>query len=454
MKNAACSAKPRRKNTVFAPYQLLGGICYDQSYRDYGDGSVVGNPHRSTSQHIGVTITFDNESPLTTMSKFTDLPCELIVIVLKQLNSFDDLRSLLLTCRHVYLSYKEVSTSAIARAILQQQTGPVFLYYAIAVHEATWTPSPSPPMTCVELLDALNDKTDALLHRMHAYPLATLARLGHTHSLIEKHVERFASAARRFLTQPTYRPWDRHMSAFCSHSLSPTERFRICRAFYRFELFVTVFRVIVGHEDHDLEELFFSRYSYQEMEQFACIYDFLYYEWCRVLLKVVRSRSELQAVGIMQEPYKQLKPFAREYWITQGLRFMNKVENTASLEDVQALMKSAVDPQNREYRFTMQSIDELGDYLHYGQMKSTVLDAEDDDEGPLTTWSSLSERREQHGFEDWNDENEANRLSAWVFWDLAHMEKYQMVDFFKAQWQTQVLPSVVDTDEWLSDTQE
>jgi hypothetical protein len=56
--------------------------------------------------------------------------------------------------------------------------------------------------------------------------------------------------------------------------LSPAEHFRFCRAFYRVELYYTLFRWRGGLAD-DVNRWFFSRHPPWENEQLACVYKYL-----------------------------------------------------------------------------------------------------------------------------------------------------------------------------------
>ncbi|KAI1268103.1 hypothetical protein F5Y18DRAFT_377402 [Xylariaceae sp. FL1019] len=408
-------------------------------------------PRRHLQRRIPSPVIQHIRLRMTTMAKFTDIPCELIILVMKQLNSFDDLRAFLLTCRYVYSSYSEVSTSAIAHAIVRKQIGPDLLHYSIALHEAAQTLSPHPPMTALELIESLNEKKDELLQRIHAYLPAALARLSHTHSLIEKNALKFASLAQRYIARPVYQLWDRYTSGFSSVALSPTERFRLYRAFYRFEFFVTVFHVVVGDDDPDLADIFFSNHGPHEDEQLACVYEYLHVEWSRVLVKLAQSKADLQAMGIevSDNRVRLHSELGKIHWISHGLHFLKRVDNSnTSRSDAHALMKSAIIRQRRLWSVSLHFMKEYGYYNEHQLKKSTELDTEDGDKGPTTVWKSFSKRRARD-YEYWNSENEANRLSAYVFWDLAHMEKYKMVDYFKAQFRRPVLMSSIE-DDWAS----
>jgi hypothetical protein len=54
-------------------------------------------------------------------------------------------------------------------------------------------------------------------------------------------------------------------------ALSPTEYFRFCCAFYRVELFCTLFRS--GAFEDDMNPWFFSRHAPWGNEQLGCVYE-------------------------------------------------------------------------------------------------------------------------------------------------------------------------------------
>ncbi|KAI0531910.1 hypothetical protein GGR58DRAFT_208264 [Xylaria digitata] len=203
------------------------------------------------------------------MTRVTDMPCEVIVSVFKQLDNIKFLPPCLLTCRHFYYSYTEIPRSGIE--ILGRQVGPALLPYSIATEEA----SQSLPacLSTTELIVALQNKSDTLIDRLRDYPLIALVRLGHMHDLVEKYAKLYASEASGYINKPSLQPHGR-IPSDDAPPLSSTEQLRFYRAFYRFELYTRLLRGNNAQLGQEID-MFFSGHCPYENEQLACVYDFL-----------------------------------------------------------------------------------------------------------------------------------------------------------------------------------
>jgi hypothetical protein len=65
------------------------------------------------------------------MSRSTSLPCEVVAATLQNLDNFQNLLPSLLSCRHVYSSFKE--SPGIPFDILRKQVTPTLLPYSVAI---------------------------------------------------------------------------------------------------------------------------------------------------------------------------------------------------------------------------------------------------------------------------------------------------------------------------------
>jgi hypothetical protein len=194
------------------------------------------------------------------MPSITDLPCEIVGTILKNLDHLQWLPPALLTCRHFYVSFKE--SHGVEASILRHQTTPALLPHAVAVMEASRLPRPLVGSSVFGLLEELYRSPARLAARVSALPTPVVRKMARTHDAIHALATSFATTAQERISPP------RTVTA-----LSPSEYFRFCRAFYRAELFYTLF----GHRGFNdtMKEWFFWRHRDWENEQLACVYDYL-----------------------------------------------------------------------------------------------------------------------------------------------------------------------------------
>ncbi|KAK2762491.1 amp dependent ligase [Colletotrichum kahawae] len=203
----------------------------------------------------------------------TTLPCELVASILASLDDFESLTAALLTCRHVYNSFKQIH--GINVAILRQQVTPALLPYAVAVIEASLFrlhhPREIESEAVRDLVDTLYDNPSILGSRIQAMPVAHRQEMSKRHQAIVELASRFAAES-----------WGRlhsdQLQVTMQPNLSVEERHNFCRAFYRLELFYTLFRNMYKDRREPLGSTahvkFFSRNSPWENEQIGCVAEF------------------------------------------------------------------------------------------------------------------------------------------------------------------------------------
>ncbi|KAI0859073.1 hypothetical protein F4860DRAFT_526634 [Xylaria cubensis] len=350
------------------------------------------------------------------MTRVTDMPCEVITAVFKQLDRIQFLLPCLLTCRHFYYSYKADPSSAIE--ILEQQVGPALLSYSIAVQEASSSPSPHVRLSTTELLETLRIKPSILINRLRDYPLIALVQLGHTHDLVEK----YANGLARFAWGQAQ--YYRGRSRPDRFSLSPTEEFRFYRAFYRVQLYIRLFRDDNTQIDQQVD-MFFSGHSPWENVQLACVYQYLDYRVSQVLYKACVT-EEAWGVNDPNDPIPGSYDSATQCLISQGFELIEKLEDAKSPEEKQSVFKSTLTASRpRLQDFQDESCDRfLGStYALHHNNRDTALDKdkEDRDKGPFTAWeAAITPLFPGH-------KNILNRRCAYVLWDLARIQKHDML---------------------------
>ncbi|KAH9228223.1 hypothetical protein K456DRAFT_1741870 [Colletotrichum gloeosporioides 23] len=109
------------------------------------------------------------------MTLITDIPCELIASILRNLDELRSLTPALLSCRHIYSSYKQ--SPKIAAAILRQKVTPALLPYAVAASEAYSLPRPRDGDTIQGLLNALYEEPLGLAKRVTSLPMTKLMEM-------------------------------------------------------------------------------------------------------------------------------------------------------------------------------------------------------------------------------------------------------------------------------------
>ena len=179
--------------------------------------------------------------------------------------------------RHLSMSFRK--KQRVDASIVRPQITPTLLPYTIALMEASRLPRPLAGSSVINLLDTLYSRPHCLAEHVRGLPTGQAQQINHTYDTIDTMVTDFAAGA-----------LDRNGGAIStSVSLSPAEHFRFCRAFYRVELFYTLFRSGAFDDDHmnrwflsrhppwenDMNRWFFSRHPPWENEQLACVYSYL-----------------------------------------------------------------------------------------------------------------------------------------------------------------------------------
>jgi hypothetical protein len=213
------------------------------------------------------------------MSAITELPCEVIAAILRNLDNVQSLGPALLACRHFYTSFKQYH--GIEAAILRRQVTPALLPYSVALLEASassW-PHSDPRSSIPGLLDTLSNDPAQLSARVPSMPVSSLGIMARMHELIRSVATSFATEAWARLSSGKDGDGDGGLV------LSPAENFRFCRAFYRLELF---YRLARGGGDQaggdfaeGIDSWFFSRQSLWENEQIGCAHEFLEARFCQ-----------------------------------------------------------------------------------------------------------------------------------------------------------------------------
>ncbi len=194
------------------------------------------------------------------MPSITELPCEIVAIILSSLDHPRDLLPALLTCHHFYMSFKE--SHGVAASILRQQITPALLPVAVAVMEASRLPRPFVDTAVLGLLDELYRSPARLAARVSALPLLVVQKMSRIHDAVHALATDFGARAQARIS---------HLTTITA--VSPTEYFRFCRALYRVELFYAIFQH--GDFDDKIKPWFLWKHQLWENEQIASAYEYL-----------------------------------------------------------------------------------------------------------------------------------------------------------------------------------
>jgi hypothetical protein len=204
------------------------------------------------------------------MPNFVDLPCEVIASILRNLDNVRHLLPCLLTCQHVHTTFREYPM--LKEDIFRRQVTPALLPYSIALVKASHLPVLRTSSSIQALLTTLYDEPGQLVTLLNTMPLSDFSQMGYIHDVIESLVASFATDSWALL---------RHDDPSLPGDLvlSEKEHFRLCRAFYRTQLF---FNLFPGTEDkpYDTPESsdvvwFLLMHAPWENKQLSCVQDYL-----------------------------------------------------------------------------------------------------------------------------------------------------------------------------------
>ncbi|KAI0151856.1 hypothetical protein GGR57DRAFT_513825 [Xylariaceae sp. FL1272] len=370
-----------------------------------------------------------NSATVRTTLKITDLPCEIIGCVLRELSNIHDLPNMLLACRYFYNAYKEYPGMAVD--IITSNVDVAIVPYWVAVYEASR--SSNDASRSKQLLHTLCNNPHVLRNKLRHMECSAVLQMSQFHVMVKTLIYDFACCAMdnlEVLTPPSpYTDKDLHDHIFNVKfdnsslpesdqsdyrlgrtfddaeelSLSSSEEFRFYRAFYRVTLFLHLF---CGEEDtrdpgqqiRDSTSLFFSRHSPWANEQLWCIL---------VHLRDSRTTGRATVQAMYDSSDTQLQKL---------LQPLLDVCDNQRFED--ALILST---KQQWATITPESSDEDLKALE------PEIDTQDTDSGPFRNWKSVSTSDTTPlplvAFR-WND---LNRHSAYVFWDSARIDRHDML---------------------------
>ncbi|KAK3294506.1 uncharacterized protein B0H64DRAFT_443583 [Chaetomium fimeti] len=216
-------------------------------------------------------------------------------------------------CRHFFNGGHGMGPSNIAHQI---SPNTLLLPYAVALVEASQLPRPLADNPVINLLNDLYFRPARLAVRAQQLPTSLVRRMSDTHSAILASATDFAALALERISL------DRNGATSTCLPLSPSEIFRFCRAFYRVELFYTLFRGRAFTDDAN--RWFFWRQPPWENEQLGLLAN-------RNINAVDKDEQDF-----LDEPFKLC-------WLAQGVEFVSKLTNAPSWEDQQNILNTGLE---------------------------------------------------------------------------------------------------------------
>ncbi|KAI1180577.1 hypothetical protein F4777DRAFT_528505 [Nemania sp. FL0916] len=373
------------------------------------------------------------QMPAITVNK---LPCELIASILRNLDNLRSLPPALLACRHFYASFKQYH--GIEAAIFLRQVTPALVPYSVVFLEASRLPQSEESKNAVRgLLDTLHSQPSRLAAQLSTMSPSLIRRMAHTHDVIHHFATDFAASA---WTELSRKPGsDCSSPRNTTISVSPSEYFRFCRAFYQLDLFHWLYRSDVADPSAERANLwFFSKYSPWEMEQLGSVYDFLDEKLAKASYDVVAHDIEFGEVGI-----DYLNPATRNYsrqcWLSQGVEYIYKLMSTTSYETTRAVLADAFcgdaadlldvleDKMEAYSEDTLKAVEECSK----DQLQTFLSSCGNDDteKGPFEAWHAA-----HTDLPDGNwvmlEENAWLRRCAYVFWDWDRIQSHDLLPIF------------------------
>ncbi|KDN60283.1 hypothetical protein CSUB01_09768 [Colletotrichum sublineola] len=349
------------------------------------------------------------------MTLITDLPCELV--------------------------------AGIETEIVRRHVTPALIPYAFAAVEAHRLPRPREGADVQLLLNTLHDEPAQLTARFPSMPRALLQRMARTHDVIYGFAYKFATEAwHRF-------HGDEEGSTFTSVTLSPTEYFRFCRAFYRVELFYNLFSEKVLIVDRQIQSSgvkeginpwFFSKHTPWENEQLGCVHDFLEAELAKASFEVVAHDVNFalgESLAKRKHSALLLAVVRMTRKLSQGINFLHRLICEISWDKKRELLKLSFDTgdvnlplalfealEDRDDIANVWYEDDVEEKLHL--VMPEHKNEEDVDRGPYEAWYPAHKGLPiACSFMDLD--NDWLRKRAYVLWDWDRIERHHLLEIFQ-----------------------
>ncbi|KAH6987643.1 hypothetical protein BKA56DRAFT_728488 [Ilyonectria sp. MPI-CAGE-AT-0026] len=254
------------------------------------------------------------------------LPLHLVAGILVHLGSFQHLGCAILSHRVFLLAFKD-NVRSITSGIITAQIPPEILPFAIALLESTCI-DPRNHDAAETLLMNLNtsiiNPSNAVPHLLRA-SVSQIVFMSKSYEAVE--------SLRHGLVEELIPVLNEKMGLSHSRQISQQERFRLDRAFFRFQLMCSLFSRGKGaiHPTERHTELFFHSFSPWVNEQLICVYAYLERKVCDAFDDVAGHDVDFGEMPVYWQEDPEDSPHIQEF-LCQGLPYLSTICSTKNYD--------------------------------------------------------------------------------------------------------------------------
>ncbi|KAH8808779.1 hypothetical protein F5884DRAFT_381720 [Xylogone sp. PMI_703] len=354
---------------------------------------------------------------------FDDLPNELKVAILLQMHNTPTLQALVRSSPSYHQAYIGQRRLILSTVLLRDLPVEV-LPDAIAVQYAFKIPFDSREQRKKDIESTLSQyksqRTPSAPDALETIEIDTLTSLARLQSVVVDITSDFYKSALALCP----------FSNGTIESLSHNEKRRIYRALYRFELYCVIFNERMRLFDNvDQTIIFFSMFKPWEMEELACVRDYImrsYFEFLE------QCASELTRLHPSKDFYKDSwRSQNAEYFMTLGLSYLRRVIQTPSDSERAHVLANDI---RTSYGFLMHALEvEPYDWMYqteaydaYADEEPLHFESDDDVEGPNAAWAWANGYKAEIWY--FRPGRKNVRKWAYVMWDVDRLRRWKVLD--------------------------
>ncbi|KAI1662177.1 hypothetical protein F4813DRAFT_384889 [Daldinia decipiens] len=394
------------------------------------------------------------------------LPSELRHCILASLSDVTSLISAASSCRILYATFKE-SESIIIWNVLINSLGSSVLPIATITYRC------SPPFCSESPECQIGSLRDEMVKSLKTYASEFMGNLEPSTPSPTEFSMRDAIALDAYhhqvvlkLTQNLIQAYSRTSSSYLDigHSLqalspSSSEKERIARSLYQFEIFRRLFGCLRrwAHRAQDLNMVFFSKFAPWENAQLACIHDFLARQLIPVFNEIARHDVVWGGEYLVNFD-ANIDDNTIQHLLTLGLERIILITSAESYRDREALLKIEEMPPEENSAFLSYCFDEINKLNPHEGYGAAILKAPafflDEDSGAEQIWKTSLECDISRHFAIYDELDWPYRECGYVFWDQGRL---RALGALKSAWkpaERSAYNSVVDMKEMESSWEE
>ncbi|KAI2784300.1 hypothetical protein F4815DRAFT_455298 [Daldinia loculata] len=380
------------------------------------------------------------QNPLNALER---LPSELRNCILACLPDVTSLISAALSCRILYATFKE-SENIIIRNVLINSLGSSVLPIATIAYRC------SPPFYSESTESQTGSPRDEMVKSLKSYAFDFMGNLkpstpsptefsmrdaialdAYHHQVVLKLTQKFVQACSR--TSSSYLDIGHSLRTL---SPSSSEKERIARSLYQFEIFRRLFGCLrrMAENALDLNVVFFSKFAPWENTQLACVHDFLARQVIPAFNEI--ARHDVVWGGEYSVDFDaNIDDKTIQHLLTLGLERILLIASARSYRDREALLRIEEMPPKENSVFLSYCLAEINKLNPYEGDGAAILKAPafflDEDSGAEQIWKISLEYAPSRHFAIYNELDWPYRECGYVFWD---QERLQALGALKPAW--------------------